>query len=111
MSINRNLKVVALPLIIACTGIYASGVLACEDGNSRQEKRLQHLTESLQLSDTQVAEFKAIMSVHHEAMRESREEIRQSREALKEQLKSVLSEEQIEDFESMPRPGKRVRQL
>jgi|GEM_PF-3482148 len=78
----------------------------------RLEKRLQHMTEALQLTDDQVAAIRAIFESYQEEMEAAREaRDREAGQELREQIRSeieaLLTDEQIASLEEMKqnRPG------
>lgn len=80
------------------------------EGNDgqRHEKRFEHLTKRLELSEEQIDQMKSIM----ESQSEQRESIREEQKAVhlkmkalhddfRQQLNGVLTEEQLEQFDKM----------
>jgi hypothetical protein len=71
-----------------------------EQRETRMEKRLDGLAERLDLSEDQVVQVRSIMSTDHDDSGMTRDEIR-------EQIKTVLTEDQLKRFEARGPGSKR----
>ena len=91
-------------VIIAAIAVSIS-TLSAQEADSRAEMHLQRLSQALELNEDQVAAFNDIMRNHHAERKTRREALRAEREAnrqlLKDQLASVLSEEQLAQFDTL----------
>ena len=87
------MKKFLIPGVVALS-LAAGGALACNKG----EKRVQRLTEKLNLTEEQAAQVQEFFSEKRETMHAHREE---QRAITLNQLSTVLSEEQLAEFEEM----------
>lgn len=86
------------------------GQWSAEHGSKKMEKRLDRLASKLELSDEQKAEVATIMQANRDKQQAMRE---QNREAFKAELGSVLSAEQMQEFETLmeKRGGKHQKRM
>ena len=107
-----------LGLAVATNPILAAPAGDKPDQRPNPGQQMKHLSEALELSDTQKTEIKDIMQSQRaqmEALREDettpraekREKMHAMREGIYSRIRAILTPEQQAKFDAMPRPGPR----
>jgi uncharacterized membrane protein len=96
------LKKLTLAVMIAGSLAVAGTAMAHDRGDP-----VMRLSERLELTDTQQAEIQELFTTHRQTMRQSarenRSERREARANLREEIRALLDEEQVEKFDEMAR--------
>ncbi|MGB0867243.1 MAG: Spy/CpxP family protein refolding chaperone, partial [Granulosicoccaceae bacterium] len=107
----------ALATTLLVGGVAIAGGKDCGERGHRAnwsaekgEKRMDRLASKLELTDEQKTQVKSIMQANRE---QRQKQFQQNREALQAELSSVLTDEQMEEFETMmeKRGGKMQKRM
>jgi len=97
---NTLIALITIPTILISTLSFAESEQQGRDSKRSPEKMLSHLSQVLELTDTQQTQIKALI----EKQKENREEglsRREQRQAMKESMAEILTAGQVSELEAL----------
>ena len=89
------MKHIALAIGVLALTITSAGIQA---DDSRHQRRLQHLIQTLEIDDSQIGLFRSVMEQHHQKRKAQHDTLRAE---LVTDLQGVLTADQLQTFEEL----------